>query len=283
VIALDIRNLTKQFGEFRAVDSVALTVGTGEVVGLLGANGAGKTTLIRMALGLLRPTSGEVRIFGEISGISVRRRIGYLPQGLGLYEDLTVRENLEFVARAFGVPAAAIGSAIEDRDRLVGDLSLGARRRVAFQAAFLHSPELLVLDEPTSGVGPLARTQLWDGIRSAAANGSGVLVTTHHMNEAEQCDRVVLMAAGRVVASGSVKELVGGASVVEVQAESWAKVFNVLDRAGFALSLRGRRVRVLQAEAATVRAVLAENDIRAVISVEPATFDEAFVTLTAAA
>lgn len=283
MIQLEVRNLTKRFGELTAVDGANLAVESGEVVGLLGANGAGKTTLIKMALGLLRPTDGEVLMFGEPPGISVRRRMGYVPQSLGLYEDLTVRENLKFVARAFGVAGGSPPFDFDDQDRLVGDLSLGVKRRVAFQAAFLHSPELLVLDEPTSGVGPLARTQLWDGIRAAAEGGSGVLVTTHHMNEAEQCDRVVLMASGRVVASGTVKELVAGANVVEVRADSWAEVFTTLDRAGFSLALRGRKVRVIDAEFDRVREVLGPLGTRAQLSVEPATFEEAFITLTAAA
>jgi ABC-2 type transport system ATP-binding protein len=280
MMLLDCRNVTKRFGELVAVESADLTVSSSEVVGLLGANGAGKTTLIRVALGLLRPSEGEVLIFDQPPGIAVRRRIGYVPQSLGLYEDLTVRENLEFVSRAFGVSNG--GREVEDKDRLVGDLSLGVKRRVAFEAAFMHSPELLILDEPTSGVGPLARTRLWDGIRAAAEEGSGVLVTTHHMSEAEQCDRVVLMSAGRVVASGTVEELIAGAKVVEVRGESWAQVFNALDGAGYLLSLRGQRVRVIDAERNDVEALLADQRIDADVSLEPATFEEAFVTLTAA-
>ena len=280
---LEVRSVSKQFGDVIAVDSADLGVGPGEVVGLIGANGAGKTTVIRMALGLLRPSGGEVLLFGQRPGISVRRRIGYVPQGLGLYEDLTVRENLQFVARAFGFPPGEELDGFAERDRLVGDLPLGVKRRVAFEAAFLHSPELLVLDEPTSGVGPLARTHLWDGIRAAAERGSGVLVTTHHMNEAEQCDRVVLMAAGRVVAAGGVDELVAGASVVEVRAGSWAEAFTALEEAGLSVALTGRRVRILDAGLDVVRSALDRRGIWAELSVEPATFEEVFVSLTTAA
>lgn len=280
---LEVRSVTKRFGDFTAVESADLGVGPGEVVGLIGANGAGKTALIRMALGLLRPSRGEVLLFGQPPGISVRKRIGYVPQSLGLYEDLTVRENLQFVARAFGVPPGEELDGFAERDRLVGDLPLGLKRRVAFEAAFIHSPDLLVLDEPTSGVGPLARTHLWDGIRDAAERGSGVLVTTHHMNEAEQCDRVVLMAAGSVVASGSVDELIAGANVVEVRAESWAEAFTALEEAGLSVALTGRRVRIIDAGVEDVRSALDRQGIWAELSVEPATFEEAFVSLTAAA
>jgi len=281
---LAARALTRRFGDFTAVDRVGLTVGAGEVVGLIGANGAGKTTLIRLALGLLRPSEGEVTLFGEPPGLHTRRRLGYVPQSLGLYDDLTVEENLRFVAAAYGV-----GLHIDLQDlqknskRLVRDLSLGLQRRVAFAAAFLHAPDLLVLDEPTSGVGPVARLGLWDGIRGAAERGSGVLVTTHHMSEAEQCDRVVIMAAGRVVASGTMRELVGGAHVVETRSEHWAAVFNALDDAGFALTLKGTRVRAIDASTDAVVATLAERRITAEVAVVPASFEETFVTLTKAA
>ncbi|MEX2587391.1 MAG: ABC transporter ATP-binding protein [Actinomycetota bacterium] len=277
---LELTGLTKRFGDVTALDRAGLTVAAGEVVGLFGANGAGKTTLIKVALGLLWPTSGDVRLLGEAPSRAGRRRIGYVPQGLGLYEDLTVGENLSFVARAFGVSAGRSGHV--ERDRLVGDLSLGDRRRVAFDAALLHSPELLVLDEPTSGVGLLGRTQLWDRIRSAAEQGSGVLVTSHHMNEAQECDRVVLMAAGRVIAEGSVAELIAGSKVVEVRAEDWAGVFTALDAGGLTVGLRGRSVRVTDGGSPTVQAVLDSSGLSARISVEPATFEETFVALTKA-
>jgi ABC-2 type transport system ATP-binding protein len=278
------RTLTRRFGDFTAVDRVDLTVGTGEVVGLIGANGAGKTTLIRMALGLLRPSEGQVTLFGEPPGLHTRRRLGYVPQSLGLYEDLTVEENLQFTAAAYGVGLHVdLQDLQKSRHRLVRDLSLGLQRRVAFAAAFLHAPDLLVLDEPTSGVGPVARVGLWDGIRGAAERGSGVLVTTHHMSEAEQCDRVVIMAAGRVAATGTMSELVGGTQVVETHSERWADVFNALDDAGFSLTLKGTRVRAIDASTDEVVAALAERRISADVSVAPANFEEAFVTLTKAA
>lgn len=279
---LEVNRLAKRFGDVVAVEEASLSVAPGEVVGLFGANGAGKTTLIKVALGLLSPSSGEVRLLGQTPSREGRRRVGYVPQGLGLYEDLTVAQNLSFVAKAFGV-AGYRDTGLTARDRLVGDLSLGDRRRVAFEAALLHSPALLVLDEPTSGVGLLGRTRLWDSIRSAAEGGSGVLVTTHHMNEAEECDRVVLMAAGRVVAEGTVDQLVAGTTVVEVRAEDWAAVFTALDEQGMTAGLRGRSVRVTDSDAEQVQAVLDDRGLSAEISTEPATFEETFVALTKAA
>ncbi|MGH2749259.1 MAG: ABC transporter ATP-binding protein [Actinomycetota bacterium] len=206
------REVCKDFGQFRAVDGVDLTVAEGEVVGLLGANGAGKTTLMRMLLGLTTPTGGRIELFGEALAPGARRRIGYVAQGLGLYEDLTVSENLDFAASAFDVGTPPLEDLAIYKDVLVRDLSLGLRRRTAFLSALAHDPDLLVLDEPTSGVDVLARSELWGTIRSAAEAGAGVLVSTHHLDEAEQCDRVVVMAAGRIVLSGTMNEIVGDVS-----------------------------------------------------------------------
>src|ERR687891_2773416 len=218
---------TKKFGDLVAVDAVDLHVRAGEVVGLLGANGAGKTTLIKLLLGLLRSTDGEVSLFGEPPSRRTRARLGYVPQGLGLYEDLTVAENLVFAAGAFGARAPeGLDPTLEAvRGDLVAELPLGLRRRVAFAAVLAHHPELLVLDEPTSGVDPLGRARLWETIREAALTGAGVLVSTHFMSEASQCDRLVVMAAGRVVAAGGMAEIVGDATAVEVRPQRWEAGF----------------------------------------------------------
>jgi len=215
---VESRDATRRFGSFTAVDDVDLSVAGGEVVGLLGANGAGKTTLIRLLLGLLPVSGGRVRLFGEAPSRDARRRLGYVPQTLGLWEDLTVRENLEFSAGAFGVSGP-----VEEADpdlaaaprTLVRDLPLGLRRRLAFAAALSHGPELLVLDEPTSGVDPMARARLWETIRGAADGGAAVLVTTHYTEEAVHCDRLIVMAAGRAVARGTLAEIVGGGTLEE--------------------------------------------------------------------
>ncbi len=271
--------VSRRFGPLLAVDGVDLRVGPGEVVGLLGANGAGKTTLIRLLLGLLRPSAGAVRLFGEAPSRRTRRRIGYVPQGLGLYEDLTPRENLAFARAAFG---GEDGELPQDlgvlADVPVGRLPLGVQRRVAFALALAHRPELLVLDEPTSGVDPLARARLWDRIRAAAEEGAGVLVTTHHMEEAEECDRLVVMAEGRVVAEGTISEIVGRTRVVVVDAEDWAGALARLEAAGLPAALVGRRLRVPGASSAEVARAL--GGIPAGLAEAPATLEERFLELT---
>jgi ABC-type multidrug transport system ATPase subunit len=279
---LEVRSLTRRFGDVTAVDGVDLVVGSGEVVGLIGANGAGKTTLIRMILGLLRPTEGAVSLFGEAPSRAGRKRIGYVPQGLGLYDDLSVSENMRFVSAAFGIGASGLGDLAIYSDTLVGSLPRGAQRRLAFAAALSHRPELLVLDEPTSGVGPIARARLWDDIRGTAESIAGVLVTTHHMSEAEQCDRVVVMAAGRIVAEGTLEEIVGSDQVVAVTSEDWARAFGVLDDAAFSASLVGRSVHVIGATAPEVERLLAEQGLEASVGTARATFEEAFVRLSTA-
>lgn len=281
---VEARRLTKSFGDFVAVNSVDMRVDRSEVVGLIGANGAGKTTLIRMLLGLLRPSAGEVIVFGAEPSVSARRRIGYVPQGLGLWEDLTVNENLEFADRAFRSPAVPLDAGLQPHAHtLVRDLPLGLRRRVAFAAALNHDPDLLVLDEPTSGVGPLGRAGLWDAIRSAAEGGAGVVVSTHYMSEAEQCDRLVVMAGGRTVAAGAMSDIVGDDKVVDVRASSWRDAFTALEKAGLRCSLVGRSVRVSEGDADTVRRALEQEGIEARVEVVPATFEEAFVVLAASA
>ena len=271
---------TRRFGELLAVDSVDLTVAAGEVVGLIGANGSGKTTLIRMLLGLLAPTSGHIRLFGELPSRRTRARLGYVPQTLGLYEDLTVAENLAFSAAAFGSQDATLrGDLAGARDVLVRELPLGLRRRAAFAIALGHHPDLLVLDEPTSGVDPLQRARLWDTIRASAELGAGVLVTTHHLAEAAQCDRLVVLASGRVVATGSLPDVVGDTTAVEVRTPTWEAAFTALDVAGLPVSLVGRTLRVPGNDPAVVARVLADADIPAEVGSVPASFEETFVVL----
>lgn len=273
--------VSRHFGDEVAVDRVSITVEPGEVVGLLGANGAGKSTLIRLILGLIRPSAGEIRLFGAAPRPETRRRVGYVPQGLGLYPDLTVGENLRFVASAFGAayrpPPGDLG---EVEGRLVGSISLGLRRRTAFAAALSHRPSLLVLDEPTSGVGPLERSRLWDTIGEAAGSGAGVLVSTHHMEEAEECDRVVMMSEGRVVASGTVTEIVGGLTATEITTPRWPEGLMALEGGGLMPSLVGGRLRVTGVSLDQVKVILDEAGIAAEIAQRPAGFEEAFVGLS---
>jgi ABC-2 type transport system ATP-binding protein/ribosome-dependent ATPase len=255
-------------------------VAAGEVVGLIGANGSGKTTLIRMLLGLVAPTAGRVRLFGEPPSRRTRARLGYVPQSLGLYEDLTVAENLAFSAAAYGSSQAVLqGELAEAGDVLVRDLPLGLRRRAAFAIALGHHPDLLVLDEPTSGVDPLQRARLWETIRASAEQGAGVLVTTHHMSEAEQCDRLLVLAAGRVVTEGTMDQVVGGTRAVEVRTGRWEEAFTALDAAGLPVSLVGRSLRVPGADREAVGRLLAGAGVDADLGVGPASFEEAFVVL----
>jgi ABC-2 type transport system ATP-binding protein len=277
------RGATKRFGELLAVDGVDLRVAAGEVVGLIGANGSGKTTLIRMLLGLLPPTAGQLRLFGEAPSRRTRARLGYLPQSLGLYEDLTVAENLGFATAAYGSgdPGALAGELAEVAGVLVRDLPLGLRRRAAFAIALAHHPDLLVLDEPTSGVDPLQRARLWETIRAGAEGGAGVLVTTHHLSEAEQCDRLVVLASGRVVTEGSLAQVVGDAKAVEVRTPSWEAAFTALDAAGLPVTLVGRSLRVPGADPDRVGRLLADAGVPADTATLPASFEETFVALAA--
>ena len=273
------RHVTRTFGSFTAVADADLDVDRGEIVGLLGANGAGKTTLIKMLLGLLTPTAGTVRLFGEPHSREQRRRIGYVPQNLGLYADLTAEENLAFRAAVFEAPPPVRSD--DAASGLVGALPLGLQRQTAFRAAQQHHPELLVLDEPTSGVSPLARSRLWDLIHDRAERGAAVLVSTHYMDEAEQTDRLVVMSRGRVVASGTTPDVVAGRQVVEVSTGRWADAFEVLDRPDRHFRLAGRTVRVLGETADVVLAELGRAGIAAAVDAVPATLEEVLIELDA--
>ncbi|MEU9734825.1 ATP-binding cassette domain-containing protein [Streptomyces sp. NPDC048002] len=217
--------VTKRYGAFTAVDSVTMDVGPGEIVGLLGANGAGKTTLIRILLGLTVPTEGSVTAFGRTPDRTTRGRLGYVPQGLGLWQTLTVAENIAFASAAFEAEPPVLDPALAAVEhRLVGEIGLGLQRQLAFAIALGHHPELLVLDEPTSGVDPLSRARLWDAVHQQAESDTGVLVTTHYMQEAQQCDRLILMSHGNAAAP-----------VIRGEVQSGGEgVLGVVDEAGVA-------------------------------------------------
>ncbi len=221
---IEVRGLTKRFGGRTVVDGVDLTVARGQIQGFLGPNGSGKTTTIRMLCGLLLPDAGE----GSCLGLDIRRdawrikqRVGYMTQRFSLYEDLTIRENLDFVARLYGLPArrAKVDAALQRlglthrAEQLAATLSGGWKQRLALAACILHEPDLLLLDEPTAGVDPKARREFWDEIHALAAAGMTVLVSTHYMDEAERCHRIAYIAYGRLLAEGTVAEVVANSGL----------------------------------------------------------------------
>lgn len=211
--AIRVRELSRRFGDFTAVDRVSFDVRAGEIFGFLGPNGAGKTTTIRMLTGLLPPSSGTAEVAGQDvarAGPEVRRLIGYMSQRFSLYPDLTVGENIELFAGLYGVTGERFAArrrwvlemaGLADREsRLTAELALGWKQRLALGCAILHEPPVLFLDEPTSGVDPLARRRFWDLIDGLAAGGTTVLVSTHYMEEAEYCHRVAVMNRARIIA-----------------------------------------------------------------------------------
>ena len=277
----ETRQVTRRFGKFTAVSGADLTVRPGEILGLLGANGAGKTTLIRLLLGLLPPSDGVIRLLQEAPSIATRRRVGYVPQTLGLYAGLTVAENWDFMAAAFRNRGMPLPDSIAAwKKELVGSLPLGAQRQVAFAIALSHRPELLILDEPTSGVGPLGSARLWEEIRQAVTAGAGALVTTHNMEEAEQCDRLMIMADGNVVAAGTSDDITADRKVTVVRAAEWGRAFALLDASGLAVQLHGTMLRV-GGEPAAISGLLSRAGIDATVEPVPANLEEAFVAIVA--
>ncbi|TET35941.1 MAG: ABC transporter ATP-binding protein [Anaerolineales bacterium] len=213
-------NLVKRFGEFTAVDEVSFTVHPGEIFGFLGPNGSGKTTTIRMMLGLLTPTSGNVEVLGVPvleQPEAIRSRVGYMSQRFSLYNDLTVLQNLRFYGTAYGLNNKDLDQQIDRALQMAGlegrenvrthELSGGWRQRLALGAAILHEPEVLFLDEPTAGVDPLSRRDFWELLYQLVADGVTVFVTTHYMDEAEHCHRLALLQRGQIIASGSPDEM----------------------------------------------------------------------------
>lgn len=215
--AIVVKDLTRRFGNFTAVDRITFDVAAGEVFGFLGANGAGKTTAIKMLIGLLAPTSGSAHVAGldvATQTEQIRRRIGYMSQKFSLYEDLTVLENIALYGGIYGLTrsqiserSAAMLETLGLKDQLVGKLPLGWKQKLAFSVALLHEPAVVFLDEPTGGVDPITRRQFWELIYAAAQRGTTVFVTTHYMDEAEYCDRVSIMVDGRIVTLGSPRDL----------------------------------------------------------------------------
>jgi ABC-2 type transport system ATP-binding protein len=276
VPAIETRRLTKRFGAFVAVDALDLAVVEGEVFGLLGSNGAGKSTAIRMLCGLLTPSGGDARVLGidvARDPEEVKRRIGYMTQRFSLYDDLSVRENLEFFGGIYGLAGAegaerrrwaiAMADLAGKEDLLTGALPGGWKQRLALACAVLHRPRMVFLDEPTGGVDPISRRRFWDLIDAMAGEGVTVLVTTHYLEEAEHCNRIGLMHDGRLVALGTVSELkqvFAGRSILEVSCPRFLEALEQLEAEPWVLeaAVFGTRLHVVVADAEEGRRLVQE-------------------------
>ncbi len=301
-IAIGAKGLIKQFGSFTAVKNVSVEVKYGEIYGLLGANGAGKTTTIKMLCGLLAPTSGEMQLAGERGTLrtqQVRQQIGYMSQKFSLYDDLSIRENLEFFAGVYGVPeeereekrrwVLAFSGLEGKEDQITGSLPGGWKQRVAFGSCIMHEPSILFLDEPTSGVDPLARRAFWTMINNLADRGTAILVTTHYLEEAEQCNRLGFMVAGELVTEGppsAIKQQQKG-HLLEFQVDQPQRATDLLKQTTdrWRVSLFGDRLHVITpdgaaAQEATTRQQLTANGIQ-VYSVQEKQFslEDVFISV----
>src|SRR5690554_1889641 len=299
--AIRARGMVKCFGTLAAVDHVDLTVPRAHVYGFLGPNGSGKSTTIRMLCGLLTPTDGEIEVLGlkiPDQADALRLRIGYMTQKFSLFEDLTVRENLEFLAAVYGLSRTETRTRVDellglyhfgDRQRqLAGTLSGGQKQRLALAGAVIHDPELLFLDEPTSAVDPESRRDFWETLFELADGGTTILVSTHYMDEAERCHRLAILDHGALVADGTPDELTGAlrGRTVEVRAEQPRSAHRALAGVPGVVSVAqiGNALRVLAEEgvdaAPRVRSALSSAEIDAhVIEADP-TLEDVFVAVT---
>ena len=242
--AIHAEGLSRDFGSLRVVDGVTMRIPRAQIYGFLGPNGAGKSTTIRMLCGLLLPSAGEVTVLGHpvaTEAEAVRRKLGYMTQRFSLWEDLSLRENLEFVAAIYALPRherrrrideALARYHLADRDaQRAGTLSGGQKQRLALAAATLHHPQLLLLDEPTSAVDPQSRRDFWESLFDLVAHGTTILVSTHYMDEAERCHRLAILDLGKLVAEGAPKQLMRDidATVLEIETEAPRKARAVLE------------------------------------------------------
>lgn len=296
-IAIGARDLSKTFGNFQAVKGVDLDIRYGEIYGLLGANGAGKTTTIKMLCGLLDITQGAVTLAGQTQDLRssvLRQRMGYMSQKFTLYDDLSIQQNLEFYCGVYGVPRRQRSAKInwvldicgltDKADLVTGQLPGGWKKRVAFGASVMHEPEILFLDEPTSGVDPLARRQFWRLIEDLTHQGTAVLVTTHYLEEAEHCNRMAFMAAGEIVAQGSPSKIKASqpGQLFEVQVTQPQVVSDLLKQYfdGWRVSLFGDRLHIVldqpDLEVPRLRSLLDEFNVHSIQAV-PFSLEDAFI------
>ena len=306
--AITVKELTRTFGEFVAVDHVSFDVRRGEIFGFLGSNGAGKSTTIRMLCGLLKPTSGtaivdDVDVGADPEG--VKSRIGYMSQRFSLYEQLTVDENIRFFGGIYGLSGAQLArrrdfaiemAGLRGRERTrTGDLAGGWRQRLALGCAILHEPRIVFLDEPTGGVDPLSRRQFWTLIDQLSESGVTVLVTTHYLDEAEHCHRIAIIHAGRIAAIGStaeLKQVFADRQILEIQSTNPVETMRILD--GMAevekTSIFGTAVHAVvksrersATETIKQRLSAARVDVTAMVSVQPSLEDVFLDVVTTAA
>jgi ABC-2 type transport system ATP-binding protein len=301
-VAIRTRDLTRRFGALTAVDHVDLEVHRAEIYGFLGPNGSGKTTTIRMLCGLLKPTEGEAEVLDcrvPADAERLRRKIGYMTQRFSLYEDLTVRENLEFVGEIYSISAQRTRTRVDQllveyrleprqNDR-AANLSGGQKQRLALAAAMVHEPELLFLDEPTSAVDPENRREFWESLFRLADRGTTILVSTHLMDEAERCHRIAILDRGALVADGTPRELMSGidAAVLEIESQHLPAARAVVCEVDGVLSVAqlGTRLHALvdsavPAPEGVVRAALARAAVEAAVKLIPANLEDVFVAAT---
>lgn len=247
--SIEVKGLTKKFGKFTSVDNISFDVKQGEVFGFLGANGAGKSTTIKMLCAILEPSNGDALVAGysiKKEPDNVKKNIGYMSQKFSLYSDLTVEENINFFASIYGLEGAKLDdrkkwvlktAGLEDRkDSLTGTLSTGFKQRLALGCAVIHEPKIVFLDEPTGGVDPISRKNFWDLINDLSTNGITVFVTTHYLDEAEFCNRIMMIDAGKIIAGGSPNELKTkylDNVIFECECSDPDKAITLLDNSGF--------------------------------------------------
>ncbi len=301
-IAIDVKNLTRNFGKFTAVDHITFSIAYGEIFGFLGANGAGKSTTIRMLCGILSPTSGDAIVAGyHVSTHSedIKRSIGYVSQRFGLYTDLTVEENLQFYGRIYGINGNAAKARIDEilkmtglsswRSRLAGELSGGWKQKLGLANALLHRPKVLFLDEPTAGIDPLSRRAVWEILYQLADEGVALFVTTHYMEEAERCNQIGFISAGQLLKIGKPSELKAeiSANLLEVECEPLMKASQVFSRipevvglTAYGTTLHLNVTDSRAAEQAVARAAQKENIHVTSIKSITASLEDVFASLT---